>query len=93
MSGLMDDVCAIATPRALAAAMPMMARRLQRDGARLEQSKSVWTTLSPATRAQIPTGMRVGQAEDAHGQTHSLEHMQARKVQVHWMLCCKSPIP
>ena len=67
VSGLMDDVCAIATPRALAAAMPMMARRLQRDGARLEQSKSVWTTLSPATRAQIPTGMRVGQAEDAHG--------------------------
>ena len=45
VAGLMDDVCAVACPKAMAVVVPKLAARLQADGAKLEPSKSKWTTL------------------------------------------------
>ena len=57
----MDDVAVIATPSAIAAVAPELAKRLLADGATLEQTKCVWTTLGgEKVRAQFPDYAKVG---------------------------------
>ena len=61
VTGIMDDVAVMATPKAIAAVAPRLEARLTRDGATLETTKCVWTTLGgPEIRKLFPEYAKVG---------------------------------
>ena len=61
VTGIMDDVAVLATPKAIAAVAPRLEARLTRDGATLETTKCIWTTLGgPEIRKLFPEYAKVG---------------------------------